>query len=230
MINTSESGKMKTKLSFYWRATLSAILVLSFSVTTVRAQDISGGAGALLASADVEAKLGKGIFSTPPNKAHAPKHFEKKTVARPARAAAHPQRQTTASGRQETARVTKPPRTADSTKPRNESSKPRVESSKPRVESSKPRTESSKPPDEPAKHVLTAEEYNRQGDDFFDAGQYEKAAASYQQAVHLQPNYPEAYLNLGETYFNLARYDEAIAADKQAIQQKANWGAAYHAL
>src|ERR1700694_1245532 len=147
---------MKTKFWLYSRAPLSAILVFSFSVTSVRAQDISGGAGALLASADVEAKLGKGIFSTPKNQAHAPKHFEKKTVVRPTRAAAHPQRQTTASGRQETARVTKPSRPTDSTKPR--------------VGSSKPRVGSSKPTDEPAKHVLTAEEYNKQGDDFFDAG------------------------------------------------------------
>src|SRR5260370_24701472 len=96
---------MKTKLSFYWRLTLSAILAFScLANTTVRAQDISGGAGVLLASADVEAKLGKGIFSTPKNQAHAPKHFEKKTVVRSARAAAHPQRQTTASTRQETDR------------------------------------------------------------------------------------------------------------------------------
>jgi hypothetical protein len=93
---------MKSKFSFYWRLTLSAILAFScLANTTVRAQDISGGAGVLLASADVEAKLGKGIFSTPKNQAHAPKHFEKKTVVRPARSAAHPQKQTTASSRHE---------------------------------------------------------------------------------------------------------------------------------
>ena len=46
------------------------------------AQDIGGGASVLIASADVEAKLGKGIFSTPQNRAHAPKHIEKKTIAR----------------------------------------------------------------------------------------------------------------------------------------------------
>ncbi|MDX6288838.1 MAG: hypothetical protein QOH42_637, partial [Blastocatellia bacterium] len=42
--------------------------------------DISGGANVLLASADVEAKLGKGIFSSPPNRAHAAKQLEKKTI------------------------------------------------------------------------------------------------------------------------------------------------------
>src|SRR5258708_34516249 len=116
---------MKSKVSFYWHLTLSAILAFScLANTSVRAQDISGGAGVLLASADVEAKLGKGIFSTPKNQAHAPKHFEKKTVVRPARAAAHPQKQPAASSRQETARVTKTYRPPGSTKPRNGPSKP----------------------------------------------------------------------------------------------------------
>src|SRR5258708_24996442 len=48
--------------------------------------DISGGANVLLASAGVEAKLGKGIFSSPPNRAHAAKPLEKKTIVR----SAHP--------------------------------------------------------------------------------------------------------------------------------------------
>src|SRR5712692_8218862 len=65
------------------------------------AQDIPGGASVLIASADVEAKLGKGIFSTPQNRAHAPKHLEKKTLARSSVRAAHT-RQTTDSGKQGT--------------------------------------------------------------------------------------------------------------------------------
>jgi tetratricopeptide (TPR) repeat protein len=68
------------------------------------------------------------------------------------------------------------------------------------------------------------------GDDFFDAGQFDKAAAAYQQAIKLRPDYPEAHLNLGETLFNLGRYDEAIAADQKAIALKSNWAEAYRAL
>src|SRR2546423_9921294 len=78
--------------------------------------------------------------------------------------------------------------------------------------------------------VMDAEAYNKQGDDFFDAGKYDQAAASYQQAIKLRPDYADAHLNLGETYFNLGRYDDAIAADKKAISLKADWADAYRAL
>src|SRR5256885_12857668 len=44
-------------------------------------QEISGGASVLLASADVEAKLGKGIFGSPPNRKHV-KRPPPKTVVR----------------------------------------------------------------------------------------------------------------------------------------------------
>src|SRR5437016_12031959 len=65
------------------------------------AQDIGGGASVLIASADVEAKLGKGIFSTPQNRSHAPKHIEKKTVDRSTVRSAHT-RQSADSGKQGT--------------------------------------------------------------------------------------------------------------------------------
>src|SRR5713101_2554673 len=72
-------------------------LVLTFGLAI--AQDISGGAGVLLASADVEAKLGKGIFTPAQNRPHAAKTLEKKTVTRTVRSA-HTTRQTTAGNRQ----------------------------------------------------------------------------------------------------------------------------------
>ena len=161
------------------------------------AQDISGGANVLLASADVEAKLGKGIFSTPQNRVHAPKHLEKKIVVR----AAHSTR----------------------------SSRPSTAGNKPEPDNSgdaKPVSHSSKPLGDAAKRVPDAAAFNKQGDDFFDAGQYQKASEAYQQAIHLKADFPEAYLNLGEAYFNLGRYDDAVTAEKQAIQQKPDWAAA----
>ncbi|MGZ8847241.1 MAG: hypothetical protein ACXW3C_12335, partial [Pyrinomonadaceae bacterium] len=48
--------------------------------TSSSAQDIAGGAGVLLANAEVEAKLGKGIFTPAKNRQHASKPLEKKTV------------------------------------------------------------------------------------------------------------------------------------------------------
>ena len=74
-------------------------LLLAVAYAALIAQDISGGAGVLLASADVEAKLGKGIFTPAQNKTHAVKTLEKKTVARSVRAA-HATRQTTATNRE----------------------------------------------------------------------------------------------------------------------------------
>src|SRR5260221_5069200 len=99
------------------------------------ATDISGGANVLLASADVEAKFGKGIFSRPQNQVHAPKRLEKKTVTRSAHPS-HPQRQTTAGNR--------PQRNPGETKPRA--------------------GDSSKPLADPPKHVPNAADYNRKGD------------------------------------------------------------------
>src|SRR2546423_6240670 len=165
------------------------------------AQEISGGASVLLASADVEAKLGKGIFGSPPNRKHV-KRPPPKTVVR----SSHATRPTTS--------------TIPRTKPETE--KP--------AEVSHRTGESTKPPADPIRRLPTAETFNKQGDDFFDAGQYQKAVDAYQQAIHLQANYPEAYLNLGEAYFNLSRYDDAVTAEKQAILQKPDWAASYTAL
>src|SRR2546429_8521008 len=77
-----------TKPSISSRVTGAALAFL-LAYAAVIAQDIAGGAGALLASADVEAKLGKGIFTPAQSKPHVNKAPEKKTVARSVRAA-HP--------------------------------------------------------------------------------------------------------------------------------------------
>src|SRR5882762_1113197 len=98
------SREMMTQPSLYSRLAVSllALALSGFVEIASRAQDLAGGASVFLASAEVEAKLGKGIFTPAPNRAHAPKHFEKKTVARSVRAA-HPQRTiTTTAGNTQT--------------------------------------------------------------------------------------------------------------------------------
>src|SRR5689334_16755509 len=90
--NKSEPKTMR-KYSTCSRVAAST-LALILTTLPLLAQDISGGAGVLLASADVEAKLGKGIFTPAQNKPHAVKSLEKKTVARSVRSA-HTTRQTT---------------------------------------------------------------------------------------------------------------------------------------
>src|SRR5437763_1874895 len=49
-------------------STVALILTAILAAAPLLAQDISGGAGVLVASADVEAKLGKGIFTPAQNK------------------------------------------------------------------------------------------------------------------------------------------------------------------
>src|ERR1051325_829894 len=63
---------------------IASVFVTLGGSAAVIAQDISGGAGVLLASADVEAKLGKGIFTPVPRKPHPNRTPEKKTIVRDA--------------------------------------------------------------------------------------------------------------------------------------------------
>jgi tetratricopeptide (TPR) repeat protein len=126
--------------------------------------------GSLLAGAEVEAKLGKGIFTPAQNRTHAASPLEKKTVAR----SAH------------TSRQTQPQPSGQQQRTRDESEHGH----------NFYRRNDYTP-------VLDADDYNQQGDELFDAGQFDKAAAAYQQAIKLRPDYPEAHLNLGETFFNL---------------------------
>ena len=188
---------MTTQFSLCSRITTSILMLALICLSNARAlnaQDISGGAGVLLVSADVEARLGKGIFTSPQNVAHAPKRLEKKTVARVR--SAHT-RQTTGGGGQE---------------------------------ANNGGGSGSGPLGGAPRRVLDAEGYNKQGDDLFDKGQYDKALESYQQAVKLKPAYAEALLNVGQTFFNLGKYDEAVAAEKQAIALKPDWAEPYAAL
>ncbi len=150
-----------TQPSTYTRAVvltlIAALSGLTYPLASF-AQDISGGASVLLASADVEAKLGKGIFTTPQNRAHAPKHIEKKTVARSTVRAAHA-RQTSDSGKQ----------TTDTGKQGTDTGNQNTDTGKQGTDSGKRtgRTDdglNTKPLGDPATRVLTAEEYNKRGD------------------------------------------------------------------
>ena len=84
-----------TKPGTFSRLAAVLLSVLMTCVSIAQRQDISGGAGVLVASADVEAKLGKGIFTPVQSKPHLNKAPEKRTVVR-----AHP-RTNTAGRRQQ---------------------------------------------------------------------------------------------------------------------------------
>ncbi len=54
-----------------------------------------------------------------------------------------------------------------------------------------------------------ADVYNMLGVIHHDRGRFDDAQASFEEALHINPNYTEAALNLAVTYNDLGRYDEA---------------------
>lgn len=62
-------------------------------------------------------------------------------------------------------------------------------------------------------------EYNR-GIDFYKIGQYDRAMASFRQAINLDPNYIDAYYNLGSILEYLKQDEAALAVFKQIIVRK----------
>lgn len=75
---------------------------------------------------------------------------------------------------------------------------------------------------------LDAEAYYLQGNDSFDAGQYEKAIADYTQAIELDPTYAVTYYNRGLAYYKAGHSDEKAIADyTKAIELDPNYANAY---
>lgn len=64
-------------------------------------------------------------------------------------------------------------------------------------------------------------QYN-QGVDYYKIGQYDRAMASFRQAIELDPNYTDAYYNLGTILEYLKQDDAALAVFKQIIVRNPN--------
>jgi len=169
------------------------------------AQDISGGSSAELArNSEVEGNSGRGVFTRPKEAAHHVRKVEKKTVARvntPSRT------QGTGGGGGGTSRTDGGGGTSND----------------------QGTGLGNKPLGDGARRVAGAEDLKKQGDDLFDAGQYDKAVETYKKAISQKATFPEAYLNLSEAYFNLGRFEDAVEAAKQSIAQ-GGWADAYLAL
>src|SRR6266480_4400542 len=67
----------------------------------------------------------------------------------------------------------------------------------------------------PVKRGTTAEQYNQQGDEFFDAKQYDDAFDAYTKAVQLKP-LASAYRHLGWIYNDREEYEPAVTALQQS--------------
>jgi tetratricopeptide (TPR) repeat protein len=59
--------------------------------------------------------------------------------------------------------------------------------------------------------LLRGPAYNNLGNTYVDAGQYQQAVESYDEAIRLNPEYALAYNNRGGAYVQLGRYEAAIA-------------------
>ncbi|MFM6732144.1 MAG: tetratricopeptide repeat protein [Microcystis panniformis] len=74
----------------------------------------------------------------------------------------------------------------------------------------------------------TAETYFKQGEDYRNNNQSDKAIAAYTKAIEINPQYAEAYKNRGIVYYNLNKYDEAIADNNKAIEINPQYSNAYN--
>lgn len=86
------------------------------------------------------------------------------------------------------------------------------------------------PPDRTVTAQEAAETFTEQGNNLFNAGQYDKAVAAYSQATRVKPDYADAYFGLGDAYDMLNRRDEAIKAYQQAVQLKPDLTEAHYSL
>ncbi|MBE9073963.1 tetratricopeptide repeat protein [Microcystis sp. LEGE 08355] len=74
----------------------------------------------------------------------------------------------------------------------------------------------------------TAETYFKQGEDYRNNNQYDKAIAAYTKAIEINPQYAEAYKNRGIVYSDLKDYDKAMADNNKAIEINPQYSNAYN--
>jgi tetratricopeptide (TPR) repeat protein len=74
----------------------------------------------------------------------------------------------------------------------------------------------------------TAETYFKQGEDYRNNNQYDKAIAAYTKAIEINPQYAEAYFNRGNVYHDLKEYDKAIKDYNKAIEINPQYDYAYY--
>ncbi len=65
---------------------------------------------------------------------------------------------------------------------------------------------------------LSAEEHFQKGNEFAQAGEFDKAIAEYLAVLKADPNNTSALTNLGVVYYNIGDLDQAIAQYQKALQ------------
>ncbi|MBN1262592.1 MAG: tetratricopeptide repeat protein [Anaerolineae bacterium] len=74
---------------------------------------------------------------------------------------------------------------------------------------------------------LTAQDYIEEGLAYSDVGKYDEALTSFQAALDLEPDNPDAHRNLGSMYMLQEQWQKAVAAYEQAIAFAPEFGEAY---
>lgn len=75
---------------------------------------------------------------------------------------------------------------------------------------------------------MTAWDYRRQGDRYYDSGQYAKAVECYSAAIDMQPKTAQFYNDRGCAYNYLGEYDKAISDLDKAIELNPKFADAYN--
>src|SRR5713226_911745 len=84
-------------------------------------------------------------------------------------------------------------------------------------------------PRPPARRGITAEQYNKQGDEFFTAEQYDDALEAYNKAVQLKP-IASAYYHIGWIYNDQDQFAQAIEPLSQATRLRADYAEPHQEL
>ena len=66
------------------------------------------------------------------------------------------------------------------------------------------------------------------GDILYNAREYERAKKAFEQAIKINPKYPEAHYKLGSILFNQGKYNRAIAAFRRSALANPNYPNAYY--
>src|SRR6266702_718618 len=74
----------------------------------------------------------------------------------------------------------------------------------------------------------TKVQWFEEGNNHYNAKEYQEALAAYEQAIRLDPNYAFAYNGKGATLDDLKRFEEALAAYEQAIRLDSKYALAYN--
>src|SRR6266568_435269 len=86
-----------------------------------------------------------------------------------------------------------------------------------------PRRRTTPPPATSRVNSVSADEYNRQGDELFDANKYDQAMEAYKKAVQINPKIASAHYHIGWILNDHERYQDAIASLTEAVRLQPNY-------